>query len=178
MLVATLVAEMMLAIFLAGVLIIVLVITRRHGDPSATYKLYAVRDKLIHLVVFNGIDRENPWLDALFENTNRVLLHSNLLLDRPGGWSLVAAGGHHQANHPNTRRKLQPFPTSSDECPVWIRELVPELRAALEQLARNDLVTRLLMNAQEREQRRMQRETARKLLQMMLDDVRFGCATY
>jgi hypothetical protein len=147
MLITILVAEIMLAIFLGGELIIVLAVTRRHGDPSATYKLYAVRDKLIAAVVFKGIDRDNPWLDALYENTNRVLLHS----------------------------KLQPFPTTSEECPAAIRELVPELRAALEHLVHNRRGIGIQMNAQKREQRRIQREAAKKLLQMMLDDPRCRC---
>jgi hypothetical protein len=147
MLVTILVAEIMLAIFLGGELIIVLAVTMRHGDPSATYKLHAVRDKLIEAVVFKGIDRENPWLDALYENTNRVLLHL----------------------------KLQPFPNTSEECPVAIRELVPELRAALEYLVHNRMRIGIQMNAQKREHRRIQRETAKKLLQMMLDDARCGC---
>ena len=176
MLVTILVAEIMLAMFLAGTLIIMLAVTMRHGDPSATYKLYAIRDKLIEAAVFKGIDRENPWLDALYENTNRVLLHSNSL-GGPSGWPLAAAVGHYQANHPSTGKKLQPFPASSEECPSPIRELAPELRAALEHLVRNHLGIGIQMTAQEREQRRIQRETARNLLRMMLEDVRCGCAT-
>lgn len=103
MLVTILIAEIFLAIFLGGELIIVLAVTRRHGDPSATHKLRVVLDKLIAAAVFKGIDRDNPWLNALCENTNCVLLPS----------------------------KLQPFPITSEECPAAIRELVPELRAAL-----------------------------------------------
>ncbi len=146
MLVTILIAEIMLAIFLGGELIIVLAVTRRHGDPSATHKLRVVLDKLIAAAVFKGIDRDNPWLDALYENTNRVLLPS----------------------------KLQPFPTTSEECPAAIRELVPELRAALEHLLHNHRGFGIQMSAQKREQRRIQRETAKRLLQMMLDDARCG----
>jgi hypothetical protein len=146
MLITILVAEIMLAIFLGGELIIVLAVTRRHGDPSATYKLRVVLDKLIAAAVFKGIDRDNPWLDALYENTNRVLLPS----------------------------KLQPFPITSEECPAAIRELVPELRAALEHLVHNHMRLGIQLNAQRREQRRIQRETAKRLLQMMLDDARCG----
>lgn len=172
MLVIILIAEIMLAILLGGQYIIVLAVTRRHGDPSATYKLNAVRDKLIEAAVFKGIERDNPWLDALYTNTNRVLLHSNLL-GGPSGGSRATPVGHYRANHPNTGKELQPFPTSSEECPDAIRELVPELRAALEHLVRNRRGIGLQMNAQEREQKRLQRETAEKLLQMMPCDVRF-----
>lgn len=175
MLVTILVAEIILAIFLAGTLVIVLAVTMRHGDPTAMYKLYAVRDKLVEATVFKGIDRENPWLDSLYENTNRVLLHSNSL-GGPSGWPLAAAAGHYQADHADTGMKLKPFPASNEECPVAIRELVPDLRMALEHLVRNHLGIGIQMNAQERVQKRMQRKAAKKLLQMMLDDVRCGCA--
>ncbi len=147
MLVTILIAEIMLAIFLGGELIIVLAVTRRHGDPSATHKLRVVLDKLIAAAVFKGIDRDNPWLDALYENTNRVLLPS----------------------------KLQPFPTTSEECPAAIRELVPELRAALEHLVRKHRGIGIQVNARKREQSRIQRETAKHLLRMMLEDARCGC---
>jgi hypothetical protein len=52
MLVLILLGEIVLTIFLLGVLVIALAVTMRHGDPSATYQLYAIRDKLIDSSVF------------------------------------------------------------------------------------------------------------------------------
>ena len=175
MLVLILLAEVALAIFLFGVLVIVLAVTTRHGDPSATYQLYAIRDKLVESSVFKGVARDNPWLDALYENVNSVLLHSNLL-GGPERWSLAVAVGHYQAAHPSTGKKLQPFPGHQQQCPEALRELAPELKSALEHLVKNHVGITLQMNAREREQRRFQREVAKNLLQMMRDDGRCGCA--
>jgi hypothetical protein len=147
----------------------------RHGDPSATYQLYAIRDKLIDSSVFKGVARDNPWLDALYENVNSILLHSNLL-GGPDRWPLAVAVGHYQAAHPNTAKKLQPFPSDQQQCPDALRALARELRTALEHLVNNHMGITLQMNAQEREQRRIQREKAKNLLQMMRDDGRCGYA--
>jgi hypothetical protein len=173
MLITILMVEALLVIYLAGVLIVAIGVTMRHGDPSAMYRLYAIRDELIDLVVFKGVDRENPWLDALYENVNRVLLHSNLL-GGPTGWSRAAGAGHLEADDTVARTTLHPFPTDSEECPEVIRALAPELRAALECLLRNHLGIGIQMNAQERKRRRIQREDAQNLLLMMLKDVRYG----
>jgi hypothetical protein len=58
MLVLILLAEVALAIFLLGVLAIAWAVTMRHGDPSATYQLYAIRDKLIGSSVFSGVAKD------------------------------------------------------------------------------------------------------------------------
>jgi hypothetical protein len=166
-----LLVEMMLAIYLAGAFIVAISVTMRHGDPTATYRLYAIRDSLIDLAVFKGVDRENPWFGVLYENVNRVLLHSNLL-SGPDGWSRAALAARVDFNHSIAKPTLQPFPISSEDCPEEIRALVPELRAALEHLLRNHLGVGIQMNAQERKQRRIQRENAETLLQMMINDIR------
>jgi hypothetical protein len=170
MLMMILLVEMMLAILLAGVLLVAIGVTMQHGDSRAMYRLYAIRDELIDLVVFKGVDRENPWLDALYGNVNRVLLHSNLL-GGPAGWSSAAIVGRLQANDPVGEAKLHPFPATSEDCPEVIRALAPELRAALKDLLRNHLGIGIQLNARERAQRRIQRQNARTLLQMMIKDV-------
>lgn len=116
MLVLILLVEMALLIFLVGVLVIANAVTLRHGDPTATYQLYAVRDKLIEACVFEGVSRDNPWLDALYENVNSVLLHSNML-GGPPRWSLAVAVGRYQAAHPGDHKKLKPFPADEQKCP-------------------------------------------------------------
>lgn len=175
MLYVILVLEIAFAVFLLGILGIALAVTLRHGDPSATYGLYAVRDKLIDACVFKGISRANPWLNALYENVNSVLVHSNML-SGPARWSFALAVGHYQASHPNVARKLKPFPRDPGGCPEPIRVLIPEIRAALERLSESHIGVMLQTSARERGERRIQREKARLLLQMMREDPRCGRA--
>jgi len=171
-LVLVLLAEVAVALFLLGVLLIACTVTMRHGDPTATYQVYAVRDKLIEASVFKGLGRNDPWLETFYENVNSVLLHSNLL-SGPTRWSLAVAIGHYQASHPG--KKLYPFPSDHRECPEALRALIPELRTALGHLVKNHMGIVLQLDARAREQQRIQREKARKLLQMMRDDNRCGC---
>lgn len=174
MLVVLLFFEIPLFIFLLGVLVIAYGVTLRHGDPSATYRLYSVRDKLIEASVFEGVPRDNPWLDTIYENVNSVLLHSNML-QGPPHWSLAVAVGRYQAAHPDAMKKLSPFPSDAGPCPQPIRALAPDLKTALEHLSRNHVGVMLQMGAHEREQRRIQRQKARDLLQMIRSDGRCGC---
>lgn len=166
--------EIALAVFLLGVLGIAFAVTLRHGDPSATYALYAVRDKLIDACVFKGVSRTNPWLDTLYENVNSILCHSNML-SGPARWSFALAVGHYQASHPHAARKLKSLPHDPERCPEPIRMLIPEIRSALEHLCVSHIGVILQMSAREREERRIQREKARQLLHMMRDGDRSRC---
>lgn len=174
MLVPILLLEILLLIFLVGVLVIAYAVTLRHGDPSATYQLYAVRDRLIEASVFEGVPRDNPWLDALYENVNSVLLHSNML-GGPPRWSLAVAVGRYQAARPGAIKMLMPLPADAEQCPQAIRSIAPNLKTALEHLSRNHMGVMLQMSSHEREQRRIQRQKAKDLLQMMRGDGRCGC---
>ncbi|HEV2270298.1 MAG TPA: hypothetical protein VGR92_12625 [Steroidobacteraceae bacterium] len=174
MLVLVLLLEIALLIFLVGVLVIACAVTLRHGDPSATYQLYAVRDRLIEASVFEGVPRDNPWLNTLYENVNSVLLYSNML-GGPPHWSLAVAVGRYQAAHPGAVRELMPFPADAGHCPQAVRAVAPNLKRALEHLSKNHMGVMLQMSSHEREQRRIQRQKARDLLQMMRGDDRCGC---
>lgn len=167
-------AALALTAFLLGVLGIAMAVTLRHGDPTATYGLYAVRDKLIDACVFKGISRSNPWLDTLYENVNSVLLHSNML-GGPARWSFALAVGQYQASHPRRARRLKPLPRDIGRCPEPIRALIPEIRSALERLSRRHIGLMLQMSAREREERRIQRHKAKQLLQMMGEHGHHGC---
>lgn len=174
MLVLILFLEMPLLIFLIGVLVIAYGVTLRHGDPSATYQLYAVRDRLVEAAVFEGVPRDNPWLDALYENVNCVLLHSNML-GGPPRWFLAVAVGRYQAAHPGALKKLIPLPTDGEQCPQAVRSIASDLKMALEHLSRNHVGVMLQMTSREREQRRIQRQKARDFLQMMRGGGPYGC---
>jgi len=166
MLIFLLAIEIVLAIFLLGVLVIAVVITTRHGDPTATYKLYAVRDGLIGASVFDGVPRDNAWLNALYENVNSILTDSNLL-GGPRGWPLAVVAGEYQASNPNIGRGLLPLPADAEQCPAPVRVLGTELREALEFLSRNHIGLYLHKSSREREARRIQRQKAKDLLRMI-----------
>jgi hypothetical protein len=175
MLVLILLAVTVPAIFLLGVLVITVIITMRHGDPSACYQLYTIRDRLIDASVFEGVPRDNPWLEALYENVNSILLHSNLL-GGPKGWPVAVAVGHYQANNPSVGKKLLPLPKNDGGCPEAIRAIRPDLQAALRHLSCHHLGIYLQIDARERAEKRMQREKAKSLLQMIND--RDTCGTF
>lgn len=159
-------SEIVLAVFLLGVLLIAVSVTMRHGDPSATYKLYAVRDRLINASVFEGVPRNDPWLETLYTNVNSILLHSNLL-GGPKGWPLAVVVGHYQATNPQSAKKLLPLPADNEECPAPIRAVNADLRSALTHLAYHHMGLYLQMNAHDKEQKRIQREKAKQLLEMI-----------
>ena len=151
--------------FLFGLLIIAAIVTTKHRDPSASYKLYAVRDKLIGTVVFNEVSRDDPWLDALYENVNSVLVHSRLL-SGPDKWPIAVEVGKYQAKFPKSGKSLRSLPESTD-CPEPVAELSDDLRDALNHLLQNHMGILLQLDARKREERRIQKEKAKKLLNMM-----------
>jgi hypothetical protein len=173
MLILVLFGGLVLTSFLLGALAIAVGVTTRYGDPTSSYKLYSIRDALIDTVVFGGVSRSDPWLEALYENVNSILLHSNLL-GGPGGWSLAVAVGRYQAINPNAGRKMVPLPSAVEECPAAIHALCPDLQSALRHLASHHLGLYLQTNAYRRAQKRIQREKARQLLRMMGDRDRFS----
>jgi hypothetical protein len=175
MLILLLAAVTVVAVFLLGVLVIAIGVTMRHGDPSATFKLYAVRDGLIDAVVFRGVPRDNPWLEVLYENVNRILFHSNLT-SGPGRWLFAVAVGLAQASHQDRCSALLPLPADAD-CPAPIRALGPDLREALEHLARNHIGLILQVGARERRRRQNQQMKARHLLRMMRENDSYASAT-
>jgi hypothetical protein len=168
MLVLILAAAVGLAIFLFGVLVIATLVTMRHGDPSACYKLYAIRDRLIDASVFEGVPRDNPWLEALYENVNSILLHSNIL-GGPKGWPIAVAVGEYQGSNPNAGKKLRELPKDDGDCPEAIRGLRSDLQAALQHLTNNHMGLFLQVDGYERAQKRVQREKAKSLLKMIND---------
>ncbi len=139
MLILLLTGASILAIFLFGGLLTAAGVRMKHRDSSATYKLDAVRDRLVSLCIFDGVPRDNQWLEILYSNVSSIL--------------------HKDA------RKLAPLP-ESEKCPPEICALQPDLRDALEELLRYQ--TRLFFgNPRERRQKRLQREQAKNLLEMI-----------
>lgn len=133
-------AELAFGIFLCGTLLVALGVRMRYRYPNASYELSSLRAKLIDTCIFEGVPRENPWLETLYANVSNVLIHPE--------------------------RNLIPLP-NDEACPAPIRALQPELRNALQHLSRYRLGLRLKMGARERLRNRLQREKARQLRGML-----------
>jgi hypothetical protein len=138
-LILILAAELAFGILLCGMLLIALVLTRLHRHPSADYELCSTRGKLIDTCIFEGVPRENPWLETLYANINSVLLYPE--------------------------QNLIPLP--DDEPPPAIRALQPSLRDALQRFSRHRLGSYLQRGRRAKYPNRLQREKARQFLEMI-----------
>ena len=103
-----------LAFLMAGLLIQALVFHVTHMDPTAIYKLFAVRDKLIRLVIEGKIHRREPHFETLYRELN-VVLRSSRSISGPEGWSRARAQGKFFARYPDGGYKTTRM--SSDEIP-------------------------------------------------------------
>lgn len=135
-----------------------------HSDLPSTYRLFAVRDKLMRLVIDGKLDRHEPHLDALYKNMN-ILLKGSRHLGGPDGWQRAEAVGIHLARRPCGLAKMVDVP--KDPAPPELEEVSNELSAALEHLLRNHWGIAVVLGERRRELERIQRERARLLLQMM-----------
>jgi len=154
----------LILIYLIGTLFMAVGLSMRYGDPSACYKLFAVRDQLVDAVVFHGVDRNDPWLQAVYENVNSILVHSNLL-SGPDRWPIAHHVGAYLGAHPEKGKRLRPVP--GYEPPRQLQPVLTELRSALDYLIKNHFGVMLFFSAQQREQRRIQKEKAKALREMM-----------
>lgn len=133
-------AELAFTILLGGTLLIALCLAKKHRHQSASYELRSIRSKVIGTRVFDGVPKENPWLETLYSDINIVLL--------------------------DCEQNLIPLP-NDEACPPAICALQPELRKVLERLSRHPLELYLRMDARGKARNRLQREKARQLLEMI-----------
>ena len=153
-----------LAVLMAGLLLQVLVFHVMHEDPIAIYKLFAVRDKLIRLVIEGKVARDEPHLDAIYKDLN-VLLRSSRNISGPDGWPLATAQGKFLAHHPGAGVKRARM--SSEEIPEALRPVTAELRAALQHMLSNHHGVYLQIDAKRREAEKIRRARAKALLEKM-----------
>jgi hypothetical protein len=152
------------ALLMAGLLIEACIFRALHSDAPSTYKLYAVRDHLMRLVVDGKIARNEPHFDALYCNVN-ILLKGCRRLSGQNGWSVAKQDGRHLARHPDDHVELAEFPR--DSVPKTLVPVLDELRVALQHVVANHFGLSVVMNERRRELGRMQKERARELLSMM-----------
>lgn len=151
------------ALLMAGLLIEALVFRALHDDPLSTYRLFAVRDKLIRLIAEGRVDPQDPSFQAIYRNIT-ILLRSSRCLSGPSGWALAEKQGlalarGHQAE------PLEVVPKA--KLPGALQPVMNELGAALAHLLSNHLGIFVQIDTKRREIARMQKRQAKELLTMM-----------
>jgi hypothetical protein len=152
------------AVVMGGLLLEVCILRATHGDLPSTYKLCALRDKLIRLVVEGKIDRHEPHFDALYRNVN-ILLAGCRHLSGPAGWRAAEVAGRRLALYASDEAALSEIPRGV--IPEALAPVLNELRAALVHVADHHVGLVLMVDARRRELARMHKERARQFLKMM-----------
>lgn len=152
------------AVLMFGLFVEVGIVRALHDDPPSIYRLFALRDKLIRLVVDEEIPRREPHFDAIYKNVN-IILAGCRRLSGPGGWMVAEEDGKHLAHHPHDHIELLELPTGAP--PAQLQPIFPELRDALEHIVDRHFGLYLLMDERRREQSRIQKAQAEELLKML-----------
>jgi hypothetical protein len=152
------------AVLMGGLLLEVCILRALDGDLPSTYKLSALRDKLIRLVVEGKIDRHEPHFDALYRNVN-VLLTGCRYLSGRAGWRAAEAASGRLALYASDEVALSEMPRGV--IPEALEPVLNELRAALLHVADSHVRLVLMLDARRRELARMHKERARQFLKMM-----------
>lgn len=152
------------ATLMGGLLVEARIFRALHDDPPSIYKLFALRDKLIRLVVDKEIARREPHFDAIYKNVN-ILLAGCRRLSGPKGWTIAEEDGKHLAHHPYDHVKLLELPTGAPPAPL--ESVLFELRDALEHIIGHHFGLYLLIDVRRREQAKIQKSHAKELLKML-----------
>jgi hypothetical protein len=152
------------AALMGGLWVEVRIFRAMHADSPSIYKLFALRDKLIRLVVDKEIARREPHFDAIYKNVN-IILGGCRRLSGPNGWMIAEEDGKHLGHHPNDHVKLFKLPTGAP--PTQLEPAFFELRDALEHIIDHHFGLYLLMDQRRREQTKIQKAHARELLKML-----------
>lgn len=155
------------ALLMLGLLVEALFFTAFRDDPPATYRLFAVRDKLIRLVAEKKISAEDRMFMALYENIT-ILLRASRCISGPEGWSLAEQIGKAFARGQIKGAAMKMLP--AEDLPPALGEVIKELRGALKHLIHNHVGIFVQMDSRRRELTRMQKEQAKRLLSMIPQD--------
>ena len=114
-------------VFLVGVLVIAKVVAVRHADQAASYDLFAVRDRLVGAVVFDGVPRDDAWLQGLYTSVNAILTGSNLIAGPGRGWTRAHFVGRALAG--TTRLRVDPPSLPTTPPPRQLLPIVDSLQS-------------------------------------------------
>jgi hypothetical protein len=152
------------AVVMGGLLLEVCILRAIHGDLPSTYKLFALRDKLIRLVVEGKVGWHEPHFDALYRNVS-ILLEGCRHLSGPAGWRAAEVAGRRLALYASKEDAFSEMPHGA--IPEALEPVLNELRAALVHVADNHFGLFVMMDVRRREVARVRKERARQLLKMM-----------
>jgi len=159
---------MVLAIFLLAVLGAAWMISVRFADSSASYPLFAVRDRIIDAVVFKGVGRDDPWVDYLYDSVNVILAFTNLLKGPEAGWARGRQLGRVIARLEEAGQAAVLPPPGHDPPPV-LEPIVQEFSQALKHLEVRHTGVRIMRSTAAREWSRVQRRKAREMRRALRD---------
>lgn len=157
-----------IAIMLGGTLILAFCLHLLYGDTSASYKLFAVRDKLIRLDIAGEINPDDPWFKHTYEQVN-ALLQCSYMLSRARGWVVAGQAGRRFAERRfRVRTKAAQGNDHRVEAPVSKppEPLVPvleELEIALDRLLDTHMGWIILVNSATRQYRKLYKQKAKEL---------------
>ncbi len=162
-----------MVVFLVGAWLLVKLLVDMYGDSTASYGLFAVRDRLIRAVVFDGVDRDDPYFSELYRSVNDVLMHSNLI-SGPAGWCVAPKVGEYLVANPKEGRPIYSL-LKGGVPPQPLIKVLDEMYDALTHMLDNHNGFMLQVSGQRRAERRMQKEEAKRLRDMV-DDFRHNAA--
>lgn len=155
------------AVAMLGAWIIAAVLRIREADSIASYPLFAVRDALVAKVVFEGVPRDDVWVETLYRLLNDLLTYSHVVSGPGLGWSIAQEAGKRAA-----RMRLDanswpgPLPVH-EPMPTALGPVLESLRDALQVLVKQHIGVNLQTNANRREALRLKREAARELCRQL-----------
>jgi hypothetical protein len=120
----------LVALFLFGTFVRALVAFLHSTDDVAAYKLYAVRDRVISLVAMEGVPRNDPWADYVYQSANEVLVACHLLAG-PSRWTLASRAGHLSGEKPDAMVPSAPKSAPDPRLAVVLAELDVALSHAI-----------------------------------------------
>jgi len=157
-----------LTVIFAGLLAMALAIDVIHGDDSATYKLFAIRDRVMGSVVFEGVERHNPWVDWMYGGLTMLLACSHVFCG-PRRWSLASMIGAKLGTMGDQRGA---FPPPNTPVPEKLLPVLKDFQAALEHLMRHHIGWKVLLSSRLKAQRKEQRKRAEEMLGAMAKNAR------
>jgi len=157
----------LLAMMLLGVLSAALRLWMRHGDTNACYPLYAVRDRLVASVVFEGVPEDDAWFAALHWNVNAILRGASML-SGPASRPLALAIGSLDGGRddlPSAGKLIRPPRHVAP--PAALEPILDEMKSALAKLSDGHGGFALHRSAKERLELRRKRQAARELRSLL-----------